>query len=171
MIVFDNLLPDGDLKERVREDMLWQKSHPYSWKDFGAEPKHVFEEFADFVWERFKPAVKYDGYEYWTQSLNSATERKDVGWHNDKDEHLFFNKGILKTPYIGFVYYAHRTIPDGGFLEINREGDVERIQPVPNRLVIFDSGTEHRVVDITSDVRRSLVSNIWVERSSEENFV
>lgn len=171
MIVLDNLLPDGDLKNRVREDQYWVRSHPYSWKDFGTKPKHVFEEFADLVWDKFKPGVQYAGYEYWTQSLDSTTERKNVGWHNDKDEHLQHTQGILKTPYVGFVYYAHSQIPDGGFLEIDREGDVERIQPVPNRIVIFDSGTLHRVVNITSDVRRSLVSNIWVEKSSEENFV
>jgi len=46
----------------------------------------------------------------------------------------------------------------------------ERIKPVPNRLVIFNSGDIHRVTRVTKGLRRCFATNVWVDKPSNENF-
>ena len=49
-----------------------------------------------------------------------------------------------------------------GMLELGTPPEIERIKPLPNRLVIFKSNTPHRVTKGTeSSPRRSIISNLW----------
>jgi hypothetical protein len=49
-----------------------------------------------------------------------------------------------------------------GMLELGTPPEIERIKPLPNRLVIFKSNTPHRVTPGTqSSPRRSIISNLW----------
>ena len=175
MIILDNFLPDGPLKGQLSEDFNWTKSHPYRWLDSGKKPSSIWESLAYEVWNGIfaqTETVQAAGFEYWTNAL-TAEGRNDLDWHFDKDEHKFFGEEkILLTPYKGMVYYCHKEMPTGGFLEIERgNGEVERIEPVPNRLIIFDPSVLHRVTPITSGVRRTFASNLWLEKPAAENFV
>lgn len=174
MIILDNFLPDGPLKGQLFEDFNWNKSQPYRWLDSNRNPSSIWEMLAHEVWNGiFKQTetVEAAGFEYWTNSLD-ASGRNDLDWHYDKDEHLWATTDQVVSPYKGMVYYAHREIPVGGFLEIDRgNGEVERIEPVPNRLIIFDPSIRHRVTKIESGVRRTFASNLWLTKPMSENFV
>lgn len=176
LIVIDNFLPEDSLAlETIQDNALWKKPLPYSWLGKDDVANDVWQQMCAHIWGSVANlgAVPADfaGVEYWSGILKARGKEKDLPWHYDKDEHLFDDgEGELKTPFIGSVYYAHKEIPDGGFLEIDREGDLERIQPQPNRLVIFDSASVHRVVPITSGHRRTFATNIWIDKPSEENF-
>lgn len=180
MIIIDDFLPKDSLAlETITDDSLWQNHLGYKWIGRDDPAKDVWQQMAVHIWgEVSKFGIlpdKFDGVEYWTNPIVFGSAKEDLPWHYDKDEYLynFANGGEtkeLKTPYIGSVYYAHKEIPDGGFLEIDHEGDFERIQPVPNRLIIFDSAKYHRVVPITSGLRRTFATNVWIDKPREENF-
>ena len=176
LIVIDDFLPeDSEALHTLQDDSLWQKHLPYSWIGTHDPAVNVWEQMCAHIWgsaAKFGAVPeKFDGVEYWTGIMDAKGTRKELPWHYDKDEYLYAGgAGELKTPHIGSVYYAHKSIPDGGFLEIDREGDVERIQPKPNRLIIFDSAVVHRVVPITSGLRRTFATNVLINKPSEENF-
>ena len=86
----------------------------------------------------------------------------------DKDEELWKQTGgkdggELVLPEIGTVYYPKDTKHEGGYLEIERaNGEVERIEPKFNRLVIFDAGgSRHRVTQVSNGVRYAIAINLW----------
>lgn len=174
MIIIDDFLSkDSTLFKAITADSLWESSLPYKFMSMDTYSNDVWQKMVKHIWaETSKFGILPDycaGIEYWSGIIH-MNGNTDLPWHYDKDEHLHHTTGTIKTPYIGSVYYAHSEIPDGGFLEIDRGGDIERIQPVPNRLIIFDSGTVHRVVPITSGLRRTLATNLWVEKPSDENY-
>jgi hypothetical protein len=173
MIIIDNFLPQGEFLESITDESRWEKSLPYSWKDNDTRvhSKNIWEDLATIVWRDVaKIDVKYDGFEYWTNPL-TAGGRDDLPWHYDKDELHYEKTGEVVTPYRGMVYYAHKELPTGGYLEVERpNGEVERIEPQPNRLIVFDPSIIHRVLPITSGVRRTFACNCWVNKPLEENF-
>ena len=71
--------------------------------------------------------------------------------------------GELILPLIGTVYYPMSTEFEGGYLEIERaNGEVERIEPKFNRLVVFDAGgAKHRVTQVSNGVRYAIAINLW----------
>jgi hypothetical protein len=173
MIVIDDFLPEGKFKADLCNADRWQKSLPYSWYSSGDKTKNIWEDFAHYIWtEVFKTAedIKPDGFEYWTNNV-PQNGMNDLPWHYDKDEHLFDTTRKVLTPHRGIVYYCHSELPDGGYLEIKREGDVERLQPVPNRLIIFDPSISHRVTEVKSGNRWTFASNLWIDKPMSENFV
>lgn len=180
MLVIDNFLDEGDpLLSEMRNDMHWQSALCYSFIDRETEAVSHWQKMVRRIWSIVSSIEDvpedYAGVEYWSNIMSMDGPRQDLPWHFDKDEHLFSKgDGKLVRPYIGSVYYAHTEIPEEGYLEIrrgNNENDVERIQPVPNRLIIFDSGTVHRVTPITSGIRRCFATNVWINKPCEENFV
>ena len=168
MIIIDNYL-SGELLNKIRNDDLWEDNLPSKWLDSYSKPVDVYSLLANKIWyETVNLNTSFAGYEYWTQVVNN----RDVPWHQDKDEHHYGLTREVKTPFIGSIYYAHSHPVEGGFLEIERGNDeLERIQPVPNRLVIFDSSSFHRVAPTTKGTRRSLLVNIWLQKPMEENFM
>lgn len=169
MIVVDNYISDSYLLKEITDDTNWEHSIDFNWKNKQDNSKNIFETIADKIWFDYTPDIIYEGYEYWTHSLTK--DSYTVDWHKDKDEHKYKTKGILSHPFRGCIYYAHTELPQGGYLEIMRDNEIERIQPVPNRLIIFDPSKSHRVSSVTEGKRRSLISNIWITKSSEENFL
>ena len=174
MLIYDDFLPEGDLKNQITSEEQWKESMPFQWYKCGDEFKNLFEQFCNLVWYNHfyttKP-VQITGWEYWSHSMNSESYNS-LDFHVDSDingEHVseekeqeMIAKGEAKVPKHGFIYYGHKELPEGGFLEIKREyGDIERIQPVPNRLIIFDPSCIHRVTKVTRGVRRSFVCNLW----------
>lgn len=166
MIIIDNFL-DGSLLEEIRQDNLWEDNLPYTWSNYGSSPTNVYTKVANYIWyEKFVYDKEFDGYEYWTQVIDN----RGIDWHYDKDEHLFWEQKVLSCPKLGSIYYAHSEPVSGGFLEIERDSGIERIEPVPNRLIIFNSAKRHRVEKSSGNIRRSLLTNIWTKKPSEENF-
>ena len=101
----------------------------------------------------------HQGYEYW---LNTTIIGEGMPVHFDKDEIHMLNTQELRTPMLGMIYYAHTEIPEGGELIIHAyENKHEKILPVPNRLVVFNSSQRHEVTRVLSGLRRSVAINIW----------
>ena len=171
MLLIDDFLPEGDLKTSMESEELWKESLPLSWYECGKQIKDHKEEFCHLVWNKFfftPTPVEITGWEYWSHSMDSQSSYNNLDFHVDSDSGLSepseedYN---IEEKYIakhGFIYYAHKELPEGGYLEVKREyGELERIQPVPNRLIIFDPSCVHRVTRVTKGVRRSLVCNLW----------
>ena len=181
LLVIDNFLKDNDsLLADIQHDRFWGDTLPYHFMNKGSAPSNIWEHLATKIWQyvgdnHLKLPEQYDGIEYWNNIMSVPGRRQDLPWHFDKDEFLYDRgNGELTTPHIGSVYYAHKDLPTEGYLEIKRgelEVDVERIQPVPNRLIIFDSGTVHRVTHVTEGMRRCFATNLWINKPCEENFV
>ena len=178
MIVIDNFIKDPNLLAEIQSEEHWQDTLPYSWFSIGTAPSNVWERVSALIWstvgKEYTP-MSYDGIEYWSNIMSLDFRNQDLPWHFDKDEaYAKANNGELITPHIGSVYYAHTGSVDDGYLEMRRgdkETDVERIQPVSNRLVIFDSAKVHRVTPVSGGMRRCFATNVWINKPSEENFV
>jgi hypothetical protein len=180
LIVIDNFLDKDDyLLYEIQNNKYWTNPLSYRFMYKDSSPTSVWERLSKKIWDSVTSygvlPSDYTGIEYWNNIMSIPGDKQDLPWHFDKDEHLCNHiSGEIKTPFVGSVYYAHKEIPSEGYLEIKRgEGltDVERIQPVPNRLVIFDSGILHRVTPITSGIRRCFATNIWIDKPRDENFL
>ena len=176
MLLIDDFLPEGDLKEKMCREELWKQGIQFRWHNFGEPLKDELLEFCNMVWTKnfFTPnPVRITGWEYWSHSMDAAGDYNNLGFHVDSDAQYFLGEeeeqkqlreGTIRVAKHGFIYYCHKELPEGGFLEIKREyDDIERIQPVPNRLIIFDPSCIHRVKQVTRGVRRSFVCNLWDE--------
>ena len=85
------------------------------------------------------------GYEYWT--------------HIDEDTYKI-DKEI--HPVMGCILYGEHKDLDGGYLEVeNSDQEIERFEPTPNRLVVFDAGKPHGFSKIRSGKRRLWACNLW----------
>ena len=174
MIVLDNLL--GNTFSELREDNFWvsEKQNDMGWFSWDMQESSSIHSFCSYVWSHVFPKYKKiesKGYEHWSFEFKSGSECDSVGFHMDTDldrwvdheeEKRLISCGQAKTADYGFIYYAHRDLCSGGYLEIQREGgELERIQPVPDRIVFFVPDAPHKVTKVTEGVRRSIVSNIW----------
>jgi len=90
------------------------------------------------------------GYEFWTR-LNRCVG----GWHQDKDERLFDEQGVVKFPLCSIIYYPYIDMKGGELLLGS-----DKILPKTNRLVIFAAGIPHNVEDFTGN-RISMMVNAW----------
>ena len=177
MIIFDDFLPNSNLRLDLTKDSFWAKminGLQMTWCDRNKDPSNPIEELSKIVWNEVVGIKQnIDGWEYWAHHL-TADGHQELDFHYDTDlmngvskdeEEILIQKGEIRTADNAFIYYAHRSLPDGGYLEIkNRNDEVERIEPVPNRLIVFDPKEQHRVTKVTSGARYSLLSNLWHER-------
>jgi Rps23 Pro-64 3,4-dihydroxylase Tpa1-like proline 4-hydroxylase len=172
LVVIDNFLDMKDpLYEEIIEDSLWDTPPKNSWIDKGETPNNVWEAVTRKVWNYASTLLPrdFDGFEYWASQINKGN---CLPIHKDKDEALYTKTGQLEHPFIGSVYYCHKELPTGGFLQIERgrSRELERIQPVPNRLVLFDSSNFHSVSEVRHGFRRHLATNIWLKKPDLDNF-
>jgi len=179
MIIFDDFLPVSDLRENLTKDSFWDsiESFPIEWVDFRKEPSNPMEELCKLVWNEVVGIKQnIDGWEYWAHYFTSQGKNR-MNFHRDNDldyyvtpevEEEMVKNGEIRAADKGFIYYAHQSLPEGGYLELKRKNDeLERIEPVPNRLIVFDPSMQHRVTTVKRGVRRSLVSNLWQEMPSK----
>ena len=180
LIVIDNFLDtESDTYKKVKSEKSWSdgkkfagiSNKAFGWMNKDGTPSNAFEEVSVKIWRYAKNYMpfEYDGMEYWYNQLDKG---QSLPTHQDKDEALHQKTGELVHPVIRAVYYCHKELPTGGFLQIERERsrELERIQPVPNRLVVFDSSNYHSVSEIRHGVRRHLATNIWVKKPDEDNY-
>lgn len=172
MIVIDNFITDETLLAGLQSDSMWENNIPYSWIDrtdlFSCQQQSLWIELLKEIWGQIDPETNYAGVEYWS---NGYINQNTLDWHKDKDEYIFNTIGNFVHPFIGSVWYGHTSKIVGGYLEIKRNGELERIEPVPNRLVIFDSHSLHRVAPVITGTRRAIASNVWINKPRDENFV
>lgn len=169
MIIIDNFVQDPVFLEELRDDKWWETNTPYTWFDKGSMSESPWLKFTRQTWlfaARFHDLGEYAGYELWTQVI----QNRDLGWHVDKDEHLWNTQHKLVNPTFGSIWYAHTGDVEGGFLETRNAKGTQLIEPVPNRLIIHHPAQDHMVHKCTSGVRRSFLTNLWKEKPSAENF-
>jgi len=188
LIAIDDFLDiQSDIYKKITSEGVWVDGRKFAgfsnnvfngWMNKDETPSNVFEEVSVKIWEYAKNYTKnympaeYDGVEYWFNQLNQG---ECLPMHKDKDEALHVKTGRIEYPFIGSVYYCHKELPTGGFLEIGRgirdeSHDLERIRPVPNRLVLFNSSNWHSVSEIKRGFRRHFTTNIWIKKPDEDNF-
>lgn len=172
MIVVDDFITDKELLTKLQDDSLWEANVPYSWVSktdlFNYEQQSLWIDLLKEIWGQVDPDTNYAGVEYWS---NGYINQNTLDWHKDKDEHIFNTTGELVHPFIGSVWYGHTDKIVGGYLEIQRNGELERFEPVPNRLIIFDSYSLHRVAPILTGTRRAIASNVWINKPEDQNFI
>lgn len=177
MIIIDNFLKDGEMKRRLQSDSFWKiqsaNGLPLKWFGWGQRVSNPIEEFLFWFWsEKFSDYYRdfSEGWEYWTHHLG-VDRRKSIDFHLDTDinervdaekEQKMVRNGEIMAADHGLIYYCHTDPCSGGYLEIKRaNNEVERIEPVPDRLILFQPNVQHRVTEVTSGHRRSIVSNLW----------
>ena len=150
------------------KDVLLFRHEPYNQTAHITKKQHLIKN----IWSSYSvPAINnLVGFEYWTGIYGPDQANKDLGPHYDKDELHWARTGGQEDgevirPVIGTVYYPKPMDIDGGYLEIFSKGEdnePERIQPVYNRLVIFDAGNhKHRVTEVTRGIRYAIAINLW----------
>ncbi len=173
MYILDNFVKDPVLLEEMQHDKsFFGPNGDFMWWDgwWNSPVNSVKKRLIEYIWRYNSPTptMVISGFEYWTGVYGDGFPNTDLGWHFDKDEAWWKrtggNKGgELILPLIGTVYYPMSTEFEGGYLEIERaNGEVERIEPKFNRLVVFDAGgAKHRVTQVSNGVRYAIAINLW----------
>lgn len=185
MLVIDNFLPKAEL-ERLRDDKYWQKpiSGRFVIQDYWnlASDHIIYMHTAKMMFEwgcMRDPLLKKaynisSGIEWWTHlfpytNVNDRGDpmeiRKGLDWHKDKDEILYKRTKEIISPLAVAVLYVHddEEVDTMGHLELEYKTNyTQEIDPIPNRLVIFDGTKLHRVTEGTNiKKRKSLIANLW----------
>ncbi|GFH52515.1 hypothetical protein CTEN210_08991 [Chaetoceros tenuissimus] len=119
---------------------------------------NIWEELSKEIWQHRPEYETAVGFEYW---CNIISEKRSLPWHIDKDEYELHENDELVTPIMGAVYYGFdHTFKGSGHLmlidadieqtspflynyEDNKE--VVNVEPLLNRMVIFNASKWHRV--------------------------
>ena len=172
MIVIDNFLTDKKTIEMLKNESTWKNFPRYNWWDgwWKIEPRNIMESLIENIWKKFSNVEnRVAGFEYWS---NLHTNKGELAWHVDKDEKLKRDQQKFLMPKFGHVYYVKVENLEGGYLEILQKGisnptvteKTERIEPVENRLVMFDPSKPHRVTKIFEGTRRAFLANAWTKK-------
>ena len=167
MIIIDNFIEDKNLLDRIdKDETFFGPNGNFMWWDgwWSSPANTIKKELIEHIWRYNDPTRGYqiEGFEYWTGVYGPSKPNKDLGTHLDKDELLYKETGELVSPIIGTVYYPKNVEFEGGYLEIESGGEVERIKATYNRLIIFPAGHyRHRVTHVTSGTRYAIAINLW----------
>lgn len=172
--ITDNFIKHQDFLQKLQDAKLWEAcdKEETRWFDHkNSEPQNIWEEISKQIWKdrpEFETAV---GFEYW---CNIVTEKRDLTWHIDKDEAELTQNDVLITPLMGSVYYGFPHHFEGaGELQLvdadatgnplvfdtTRRDEVVAIEPIFNRMILFNASKWHKVTPITSGKRYSLAVN------------
>lgn len=160
MRVIDNFLNDDEW-HKFNDLSLWANKISNNFVPVDELGDSFLETIVSKIWDTFsldhREEISY--YEYWTNFLNKD---EPLEWHIDKDEVMYEQNQKIDKPMYGAVLYPEHHI-SGGFLEIEHsKGQLERLAPEPNRLVLFEAGDKyHRVSPIHYGQRRTFATNIW----------
>ena len=138
-------------------------------------PSNTIEKTLHAIWKDIIDPYEYakGGIEYWVTKSRGETAGK---WHIDlveKEQHKGYEPGDKTIVYYPWVQC------DGGFLELMTNENspsmsemfemlrkldpnrLERIQPITNRAVFFNSNRVHRMSKMYSGTREMLASTVW----------
>lgn len=170
MIVQDSFITDPEMLEafvqkenwsdQLQEKTMW---YPGWWV---RDPENIWERAIIAIWKNLvSDTSKIQGIEYW---LNVVPAGDSMKWHRDMDEKQYERDGTKNFPAIGSIYYPVPHSVQGGYLEIQDEAkEMERLAPVFNRMVIFQSENPHRVSPVYGGPRFVFVTNIWTAKIPE----
>lgn len=188
MQIFDNFVKDPFLLKGMQDlsNEFWTKG--YYWWQNGSPSVTLRHRLIDYIWlqGRTKGLPRYfQGFEHWigiydasgqtsTMAIDDQTNNREVKGkkvfslthHFDKDEFLYKSTGLIVSPAIGCVYYPPVAEQcEGGELRIydgdNLDDSFELVEPVPNRLIIFNPGKLHAVQEVTGGIRYAIAINVW----------
>ena len=162
MKIIDNFLPKHIWELFSRPD-IWDGKHQAFW-EIGKKPKNLFNQISYEIWKKYIEQTKTSAYgiETWTNQSIGPNE-SPLGWHTDKDEELYERTEEMAHPIYGAVLYGHTETPKGGLLQIGGEDGEEDVfvEPIPNRLILFNPSVRHKVCSLQSGYRRTMATNLW----------
>lgn len=169
--IVDNFMEDEELLQKLNNKALWKDLDNLDYNTYYPKdpPSTVWHEVIQCVIHSPKlrlPNCKH--FEYWCNLLD---DRNSLDWHIDKNEEKA-KKGKYVSPKLGVVFYGYPHKIQGGYLEIDNtyempvgpiptRVDCERIEPLYNRVVVFDVSQEHRVAPVLKGTRYGLQINLW----------
>lgn len=200
MIIIDDYLKDDSSLEELSSINLYDScltnnhfSHMF-WDGWWKKPVNtVKKKVIKQIWQDKLPADQSEilGFEYWTKyySVND-----DLNPHFDEDFFYYETTKIFCGADLGCIYYGPITNCTSGSLVIYdfiaKDGQenllekesmqeivkvskiVSKIEAIPNRLVIFNSGhILHSVEQIKSGNRYMLAINIWLKNNSPLGYL
>lgn len=165
MIILDDFIRNEYLLTTFSDNKYWKKleNEPEGtrYTNVNHIPYKAVNQLICEIKNTFWTNKNWEALEYW---VNITYKYAELDWHVDKNERLAEEEDKIICPQIGAVWYGHpdvRTVR-GGYLEIqNDNGDLERIRPVYNRIVVFDVSQEHRVAPIHNGTRFGFQVNLW----------
>ena len=175
--IVDNFIEDEELLQNLNNKALWEDLNEknlciYYPKD---SPVTIWHEVILYVMHSPRlqlPNCKH--FEYWCNVLHDGEE---LNWHVDKNEEEA-KKGNLICPKLGLVLYGYPHDVCGGYLEIDSRDKMysdpdqvfllrcegspyERVEPVYNRIVVFDVSQRHRIAPVLDGTRYGFQLNLW----------
>ena len=97
MIIFDDFLPDSNLRENLTKDSFWDntESFPLAWIDRNKNPSNPFEHLCHVVWNDVV-GIKQNiaGWEYWAHYCDKDF-LKISDFHLDTDISHIVSKAIF----------------------------------------------------------------------------
>ena len=172
MLIVDNFIKDKKLLSTFKADETWMNFPSLNWWDgwWKCKPRNIMELVIEMVWKKYAYFEKeVAGFEYWS---NLGGPNSTLGWHVDKDIKFYVENKKHIMPNAGHIYYVESKNVEGGYLEISNLPNssppnlekIEKIQPVENRLIMFNQSQPHRVTKIISGKRRAFLANVWVKK-------
>ena len=176
--IIDNFLTDEKVVHSINYSKFWEdKSFYFRKADFtGFEKVNSKESIGSYIVERMLeepeivetyPCYSAYGYEYWPTVLlpGMDTHKQEDGAvysldiHSDYDVVKYNETGELSYPLFGAILYFGNEDVEGGLLKVENK----EIEPIHNRLVVFDSAQPHGVTEVTQGIRKSIAINFWLE--------
>jgi hypothetical protein len=172
MFVCDGFFSDPQLLGQLRDKSMWQSIPAYSWWNgwWRSPPANPLEVAIQKIWETQVNESEIAGFEYWFNIFTGSS--KGLNWHRDCDEVARRRDGRYICPTMGHTYYVIVEDVVGGFMELSDKdtlmdvemSEIQRIQPVENRLVIFNPSFWHRVGRLSRGTRLAFQTNLWPKK-------
>lgn len=165
MIIIDDFIVDKKILDHFANKEVWERLDESSYNIYSSVHDKIEQPLADFIWKVKDKFWKYEEWKHFEYWANITDEYQQLDWHVDKNEQLTASTGEVVCPLAGAVWYGYPHKVWGGYLEIENQHkfnvDYERIQPVYNRIVVFDVSQNHRVAPILAGRRYGLQVNLW----------
>jgi hypothetical protein len=177
MLIFDNFITDTKVLKGITNSPFWERKSFY-WNDalFNKDKERtngigeflVEQMLAHPIISKEYPFDRAAGFEYWptVTTKNSISEDCDYSLdvHTDFDILRYETTGEVVHPLFGAIIYFGNQDVEGGTLRSWEEDDDEickLVEPVNNRIVVFQSDKPHGVTSVTSGIRKSIAINFW----------
>lgn len=165
-LCIDNYIKSPEIlsSKEFQDTNFWTDTTSY-WLPIDFKPRTRRQRLVSELWQPIVDSqeLKIAGFEYWSGVNRNNTYLQT---HRDRDEKLFEDTGENVYPLVGSVYYPLIDSLEGGELVIyQKEIDsepFEKLPPVQNRIVFFDSGhLWHKICKVTSGTRVHFAVNVW----------
>ena len=144
MIVIDNFVSSKEVLNAFSSYDIWKNIKKLGMRSWDGRDALKYAALESLIWNvknTFWETEPYEKFEYWA---NITWKGHNLEWHQDKDEYQETRHNKLVFPRAGAVWYGYPHDIEGGYLEIQQGLEVERLQPVYNRIVVFDVSKFHR---------------------------